>query len=80
MHTDMGYWRKQGTQNTSICSGSSGEAACRSEKDGGEEKKRLISKAQGSLGLPGEKKTTKYVLRRGGKCSLKRAGKIPELK
>lgn len=39
MHTDMGYWRKQGTQNTSICSGSSGEAACRSEKDGGEGKK-----------------------------------------
>lgn len=31
MHTDMGYWRKQGTQNTSICTKNSGEAACRSD-------------------------------------------------
>lgn len=38
MHTDMGNWRKQGTQNTSICSKKkkrkkkdSGEAARRSE-------------------------------------------------
>lgn len=31
MHTDMGYWRKQGTKNTSICSKDSGEAAFSNE-------------------------------------------------
>lgn len=48
MHTDMGYWRKQATPNTSICSTDSGEAACRGENM---EEKAVNIRAQPIRGL-----------------------------